>query len=123
MKRIIGVLAISALLLSAGVSWAQNPAIRKKMIGTWEMKDEGHLLRMQLHPDGVVNYHYFNFGTRAMADRNGQWSVEKDIPGDPDGTPVMFDGSAEGVKFSGRTMILTRQPASATIVEHWHRAN
>ena len=91
-------------------------SISRSIIGTWVRRDEqGHKLRMQVLPNGIVRNHYFNYGTKTMADRTEPWVVDQN--------GLTLDNIATEVRFSGRKMTLTSQPASATIVEHWIKGN
>lgn len=90
--------------------------ISKMVVGTWTRTDErGRHLRMQFLPDGTLRVHSFDYGMKTMQDRVTTWSVDENN--------FMLDNIATEAKFTGRLMILTSQPASATIVERWTREN
>jgi hypothetical protein len=95
--------------------------ISKTILGTWTMRDDkGHLLRMRFLPDGTLLNHTFNYGSRQMEDRTDKWYADNPY-GTVGAEGVELDGTHTSVEFKGRAMILTSQPASATIVDRWTR--
>lgn len=97
--------------------------LSRQICGKWQRKGHnGQIETMVISSDGTARIHCYDFGTRQMRDVVQKWAFEN-----PYGTlgeeSLQFDeGTLSSVKFSGATMTITSQPATATIVERWTRS-
>lgn len=97
--------------------------LSKQAVGKWQFKvAKGKINMMVLSADGTAHVRCYNFVTNQMEDLVKKWAFEN-----PYGTVgeecLELDGESMGsVKFSGtNTMIITSQPATATMVDRWKR--
>lgn len=105
--------------------------LSRQIVGKWQRRGaKGGIETIEISAGGKVRSHRYNFGSGKMEDAVEEWSIEN-----PAGTPgqeqvqfgsLRFVGGEATIwwslKFSGATMILETQPASAPIVERWTRA-
>jgi hypothetical protein len=96
--------------------------LSKQIIGKWQHRVfKGKIETMDITADGTAKINRYFYDTRQLRDVVKKWAFEN-----PYGTVgeeiLQFNGEYEGsVKFSGTTMTITSQPATATIVERWTR--
>ncbi len=97
--------------------------LSKQILGKWHRKGpKGTVETMNITADGVAKIRRFNYADNKLEDVVRKWAIEN-----PYGTPgkesLQFDDSwLSSLKLSANTMIITSQPASATIVERWKRS-
>lgn len=89
--------------------------LSKQILGKWQSRSEGRTVTLEFFADGTAK-RYFGSGSNME-----KWAIVN-----PYGTlgeeSLQFDDSyLSAIKFSGSMMIITSQPASATIVERWER--
>jgi len=95
--------------------------LSKQIVGKWQHRVNGQMETMIISADGTARIHRYYYDTGQMRDVVEKWSIDN-----PYGT-IGAEGVQFGesyfwqVKFTVNTMILTSQPASATIVERWTR--
>lgn len=74
---------------------------------------------MEISVDGTARSYRYNFGTRTMEDVGEKWAIVNPYGTLGEESLKFNEGFLWSVKFSGATMIITSQPASALIVERW----
>ncbi len=97
--------------------------LSKQIVGKWQHRENGQMETMVISADGTARIHRYYYDTGQMRNVVEKWSIDN-----PYGTigdeSLKFEEDGFGwrsVKFTGNTMTITSQPATATIVERWTR--
>jgi hypothetical protein len=94
----------------------------KQIVGKWQRTGpKGKIETMEISADGTARSHRYNFGTQRMGDSVEQWAVVNPYGTLGEEKLEFSEGLLWSMKFSGATMIIESQPATALIVERWKR--
>lgn len=97
-------------------------SLSKQILGKWQLiGSKGRKETLEFSADGTSRRYWYDSPTRKSGSVEEVWAIVN-----PYGTfgaeSLQFDdGYLSAIKFSGSTMTITSQPASATIVERWKR--